>query len=199
MRYRILFLLFGNVLIGLGIGLSLYINFGTDSLTALYVGFSNYIPLSYGTIYVLANCFFFLIVFLFDKKKINVGTVLNMTMNGYIGEFVYGVLENIDESPAFILRCVLLPIFLCIMACGVAMYMSPSLGEAPWDALTTIVTQKLKKPFRIIRSTMDTSCLIIGVLLGAPFGFASIILSFFSGPLIQFFRVRCDSFLNRHS
>ncbi len=90
------------------------------------------------------------------------------------------------------IRIALVAIAVIFASLGVALYITPNLGISPYDALAFVIEKisKNKISFPIARITTDILCVAIGFSFGAIVGIATVILAFFTGPFIQFFRKR---------
>ena len=77
-----------------------------------------------------------------------------------------------------------------VICLGVALYSSADFGVAPYDAIGWIVedvtNQKIN--FKISRIVTDAICVLIGMYYGSIIGINTIIMVFFTGPLVQFFK-----------
>ncbi len=77
------------------------------------------------------------------------------------------------------------------MVCfGVALYMFCDLGSAPYDRLGVIIENyshgKIK--FKWARVCLDIFSTVVGFLTGSVIGIGTVIIAFFTGPIVSFFR-----------
>ena len=77
------------------------------------------------------------------------------------------------------------------MVCfGVALYMFCDLGSAPYDRLGVIIENyshgKIK--FKWARVCLDIFSTVVGFLTGSVIGIGTVIIAFFTGPIVRFFR-----------
>ena len=143
-RNRMIMMIIGVLLQGLGLSLLININLGTDPCSSLTQGVEKLLPfLSFGTCQLLCHLVTFIFVLRYDMSQIGFGTIGNMVCLGYISDFfrwVWSMLlpENFFEprTTAYIL---LLPV-LVIFCVGAATYMSAGLGSSPYDALPFIIS-----------------------------------------------------------
>ena len=70
---------------------------------------------------------------------------------------------------------------LILFTLGASLYMAPDLGAAPYDAIAPIITQRTKLSYRTARIIF----MVAAVIVGGPVGFGTIIVAFFTGPLIS--------------
>lgn len=71
---------------------------------------------------------------------------------------------------------------LCLYLCG--------LGIAPYDMIAQLIEDKThrKIPFKAGRIMTDMICISIGIITGGTMGLATIVVGFFTGPLVSAFR-----------
>lgn len=188
MKKKILYVLLGNLILGIGIGFGVFANLGTDPGTTLFLGVSKSLKLSLGNSSALINCLLFIPILLYRRHAINLGTFVNMFGLGYIAEYVSGLLSSVVPNLSLIFRFLFLLIAIILICFGAALYLSCNFGQAPWDALAPIVLTFFPKwKYSVVRITQDSLGILIGYFLGASVGIASCIFAFFLGPGIVFF------------
>ena len=71
---------------------------------------------------------------------------------------------------------------------GVSMYQLPDQGVAPYDSMSLIMTERLKKvPYFWNRVATDALCALICWLAGGIVGLGTLVSAFGLGPFVQFF------------
>lgn len=207
---RILMSVLGVAVCGISIGFFKMAVFGVDPFQSLMNGLDAVIPISFGTLYVLANACLLLFSVLNDRRKIGIATLVNLFLLGYIADFSYGFLKGCFPDLQIPGRIVMLIIGIVILCLSSAFYFTADLGVSPYDAVALILSEKWKvAPFKFCRIGCDLVCVILGVVLflgagrsmadlGEIVGIGKIITAFFMGPLIEFFnRHVAQPFLNR--
>ena len=199
-RNRMIMMIVGGLLQGLGLSLLININLGTDPCSSLTQGVEKLLPfLSFGTCQLLCHLVTFIFVLRYDMSQIGFGTIGNMVCLGYISDFfrwVWSMLlpENFFEprTTAYIL---LLPV-LVIFCVGAATYMSAGLGSSPYDALPFIISERCNKlSFKAIRMLWDIAFMVGGFLLGGDVGIVTIAVAFFLGPVIAWIQKKVEVFI----
>lgn len=199
-RNRMIMMIVGVLLQGLGLSLLININLGTDPCSSLTQGVEKLLPfLSFGTCQLLCHLVTFIFVLRYDMSQIGFGTIGNMVCLGYISDFfrwVWSMLlpENFFEprTTAYIL---LLPV-LVIFCVGAATYMSAGLGSSPYDALPFIISERCNKlSFKAIRMLWDIAFMVGGFLLGGDVGIVTIAVAFFLGPVIAWIQKKVEVFI----
>ena len=196
---RMIMMLIGVFVQGIGLSLLIQINLGTDPWTSFVLGISKNLPFTYGTWQLVCAAVLFLFVIFFDPSKIGFGTIGNMVCVGYIADlfgWIWGKIlpTGFFDSP---LACwlVLLPALLIFLS-GASAYLCADLGGSPYDVLPFIIADRLKRiPFKAVRIAWDTAFLVLGLFLGGPIGIVTILIAFFLGPAISWFQKKLEVFL----
>ena len=192
---RICFMLVGNLLLGLSVAMLRLTSFGTDPFNAMNLGVSLHLPISYASYQMLFNIALFIPIFLLDRRSFGVGALVNMLFLGYFVEFFLLIFSGFGITtegmygslPARILLMIAAIVLLCF-SCG--LYMECDLGAAPWDRLAMVIENLShgRIPFRYARMTYDILAILVAYFTGATIGVATLVVGFFTGPLVSFFR-----------
>ena len=203
MKKRIIMSFFGVILSGICVGIFKLAAFGVDPFQAFMSGLNTAIPISFGTLYMIANIVLLLFSLIFNRKNIGIATFINLFLLGYITQFTYAFLQNIFSNPNLIIRSLSLIIGVVLLCFASALYMTADLGVSTYDSIAITMADKWHiGPFKWIRVSTDVCCVIIGVILflvGGGIikdiptfaGIGTIFTAFFMGPLIDFFNVKC--------
>lgn len=197
---RIFMCVFGVIIGGLSVGLFKIAAMGVDPFQSFMAGLDAAIPISFGTLYVIANAVLLIFSFFADKHRIGLATVINLFLLGYVVEFSYGTLQKLMPNITLWQRGICLVVGIVIICFSSALYFTADLGVSTYDAVALVLSENWKVgQFKYIRIMTDLVCVIIGcvlfVLAGNPIkaiptiaGVGTIITAFFMGPLIAFFR-----------
>ena len=203
MKKRIIMSFFGVILSGICVGIFKLAAFGVDPFQAFMSGLNTAIPISFGTLYMIANIVLLLFSLIFNRKNIGIATFINLFLLGYFTQFTYAFLQNIFSNPNLIIRSLSLIIGVVLLCFASALYMTADLGVSTYDSIAITMADKWHiGPFKWIRVSTDVCCVIIGVILflvgGGVIkdiptfaGIGTIFTAFFMGPLIDFFNVKC--------
>lgn len=203
MKKRIIMSFFGVILSGICVGIFKLAAFGVDPFQAFMSGLNTAIPISFGTLYMIANIVLLLFSLIFNRKNIGIATFINLFLLGYITQFTYAFLQNIFSNPNLIIRSLSLIIGVVLLCFASALYMTADLGVSTYDSIAITMADKWHiGPFKWIRVSTDVCCVIIGAILflagGGVMkdiptfaGIGTIFTAFFMGPLIDFFNVKC--------
>ena len=197
---RVLMCVFGVLICGLSVGLFKISAFGVDPFQAFMAGLDAVVPIEFGTLYVIANVVLLFFSFFADKKRIGLGTIINLFLVGYAVQFSYEFFQRVLGEITLWQRGICLAIGIVIMCFSSALYFTANLGVSTYDAVALIISENWKwGQFRFVRIITDLCCVLTGCVLylwaGNPIstvayiaGLGTIITAFFMGPLIAFFR-----------
>ena len=74
-----------------------------------------------------------------------------------------------------------------VLSFATILYMSPALGCGPRDTLMVILGKKLPKlPIGAVKFGIEALVLVIGILLGAPFGVGTVLVMALQAGIFQF-------------
>ncbi|MBF0579477.1 hypothetical protein IM774_06745 [Erysipelotrichaceae bacterium RD49] len=204
-KRKVIMLAFGVLCLGVGVGLFRYSSAGSDPFSAMALGFQSLTGLPFGTCTMLWNAMLFIPVWFLDRRQIGLGTIFNMCFCGYISDFMLSVLDAFGPS-TFATRMIGLAAGVIIVSFGLAMYMIPEGGVAPYDALAVIMEKRSQGRFsyRVCRTLTDGLCIVMAVgfvLISGTGSFAMIgagtlICMFMLGVLAQQFRTMIETYMN---
>lgn len=198
---RILMSVFGVLVCGISVGLFKRAALGVDPFQSLMSGLDALIPISFGTLYVIANLVLLLFSLLADRHYIGLATVINLSVLGYVAQFSHEFLLKLFPDLQLGGRLLFLLVGIVVMCFSSAFYFVADLGVSTYDAVALIITQTWKiGKFRYCRIICDLVCVTLGIVLylisggevteiSAIVGVGTIITAFFMGPLIEFFNV----------
>lgn len=185
---RIIMTVAGVSASGIAVGFFNYSAFGMDPFQVLAHGLWNLTSLSYGTFYTIFSLILFIFVLITDRKKIGLGTIINMFLLGYITEFFSWLLALLFPEGGLFLRLLMLVIGITIMCLAAALYFTANMGVSVYDAVALCLSERTPIKFQFCRIGSDVICVAVGFFFGAQVGLGTIITMFFTGPLIHFFQ-----------
>ena len=196
---RILMSVLGVIVGGISVGFFKLAAFGVDPFQSFMSGIEKLIPIDFGTLYVIVNACLLLFALVFDKHYINIATMVNLFLLGYVVDFSHNTLLAIFPEASIIVRIVCFIFGFVVLCFASSLYMTADLGVSTYDAIALILTNKWKLgKFKYIRIATDLVCVILGAVLfilgkgefkDIPtfIGVGTILTAFFMGPLIDFF------------
>lgn len=196
---RILMSVLGVIVGGISVGFFKLAAFGVDPFQSFMSGMEKLIPIDFGTLYVIVNACLLLFALVFDKHYINIATMVNLFLLGYVVDFSHNTLLTIFPEATMIVRIACFIFGFVVLCFASSLYMTADLGVSTYDAIALILTNKWKLgKFKYIRIATDLVCVILGAVLfilgkgefkDIPtfIGVGTILTAFFMGPLIDFF------------
>ena len=196
---RILMSVLGVIIGGISVGFFKLAAFGVDPFQSFMSGMEKLIPIDFGTLYVIVNACLLLFALVFDKHYINIATMVNLFLLGYVVDFSHNTLLTIFPEASIVVRIVCFIFGFVVLCFASSLYMTADLGVSTYDAIALILTNKWKLgKFKYIRIATDLVCVILGAVLfilgkgefkDIPtfIGVGTILTAFFMGPLIDFF------------
>lgn len=196
---RALAVVVGIFMVGIAVGLFKLAEMGADPFTAMNTGISSVLSMQFGTLQLFVNAGILVLIFLFKRQFIGFGTIFNMVFVGYTADFMMWLMAKLGITFSTIpVRIAVLAVAALLICVGDALYISADMGMAPYDAAGYVVETLTKGTvqFRIARIILDAVCVGIAFFTGSQagiqwkiIGIGTILLTFCTGPLIQFFRV----------
>jgi len=188
MLRRVLVMLLGILVMGVGVGLFKVSLMGNDPSTALVIAIGERIGVDFAIVLIVMNCLWFLVELFFGRALIGVGTFVNWFLVGPIASFFEKAITRLFGQPR------LFPAQLLVMAVGVlilsfscALYQTADVGIAPYDALSIVLSRHVKPKYFWCRIFTDSVCVAIAFALGGLIGLGTLVCALGLGPFITFF------------
>jgi uncharacterized protein len=184
---RVLMTVFGVLIAGFSVGMFNFSAFGMDPFQVFAHGMWIHSPLGYGTFYSILSLIMLIFIFIIDRCKIGLGTVINIFLLGYVVQFSSWLFQTWIPNPTLGLKIIFLCIGIIVMCFGSSLYFIGDLGVSTYDAVALILSEKKVARFQYCRIGSDFICTIFGYLLGTTVGIGTVITAFFMGPIISVF------------
>ncbi len=182
---RLVQLLVGLVIFGVGIGLMLRSGLGLPPWDVLHQGLSLQFGLTVG-IWSILSSFVVLVFWLPFRERYGIGTLLNAIIIGVMIDVTASVVPEAANTWWAVAMMIAGILFVAITS---GMYIGANLGPGPRDGLMTAIARR-GPSIRLTRVIMEVTVLVIGVLLGGTFGIGTILYALLMGPLVQVFLPR---------
>jgi uncharacterized membrane protein YczE len=181
-------------LVAYGVSLALMVrgDLGLAPWDVMHSGLAAHLPLTLGQAVVLMS-FVVLVAWIPLREVPGLGTISNALVIGFSAD---ATLSLLDRPSMMVLRVLLMlgGILLCGLA--TALYMGAQLGRGPRDGLMTGLARRTGLSLRLVRTLLELSVVVVGLLLGGHLGVGTILYAFALGPLTQLwlpaFTVRLD-------
>jgi uncharacterized membrane protein YczE len=176
---RLLVLLVGCLVLGVGVAMLLTADLGSDGYSTLVRGLS----LSTGLAFWWANLLVGLVLLAVAATRRvipGVGTVVQVVVVGGVVSWLLQVLETPDS---LVTRALLLAVAMPVLALGIAGYLGSQLGAAPIEAAGLAWDPPV--PFRWSYSAVQGGGALLGWWLGATLGVGTIVVIVLLGPMVD--------------
>jgi uncharacterized membrane protein YczE len=185
LRRRLVQLVAGLVLFGLGIAMMLQSGLGLPPWDVLHQGLATRYGLTVG-IWSIIISLVVLLAWLPLRERFGIGTVLNAIIIGVVIDL--GVLV-IPQPHSLWWNLLLLTGGILLIGLASGMYIGANLGPGPRDGLMTAVARR-GPSVRLTRWVLEIVVLVTGIILGGTFGIGTIAFALLIGPIVQFFLPR---------
>ena len=182
---RLVKLLVGLVLFGVGIWLGLQAHLGVGPWDVLHGGLAKHLGTPFGRTSIAVSVVVLLIA-LIARVRPGIGTVLNVVMIGVVIDLCLGtsLLDELREE-SMALRLLTTAGGIASVAVGSALYLGAHLGPGPRDGLMVAIHQRTGWPVGAARAALECTVLVAGVLLGGPVGIGTVAFALGIGPAVQ--------------
>ena len=119
------------------------------------------------------------------RQKPGFGTVCNAIVIGLVFDTVNGLIGARLLDATIATRMALLIGGILLNAVATAAYLGAHLGPGPRDGLMTGLVRRTGRSVRLVRTLIEGSVMVSGVLLGGTLGVGTIAYVLLIGPLIQ--------------
>lgn len=183
--FKIVFTFIGCIILGFGIAFNAANTWGNDPISVFYDGISKFFNIEFGLASNIANYTLFVVVLIFGRKYINIGTfIYTLPLGSFINLGL--TLYKFINIPHSFIGCLISAILGCTMLfVGISVFIAANIGVDPWTGLAMIFRDKTNKEYKVFKVVIDISALIIGWVLGGQVGITTVVAAFLGGPIIQ--------------
>lgn len=180
---RVLLLIGGSLMIALAVGTMLWNSFGPGPLDVFIVGVRDATGLSITLAYWSTFAFVLALVLLLGRRP-GPGTVVTPLILGPAVHVVLTVLERMDSPTSFAVQVVVHLFAIGVAGLGAGALIVSGLGAGTGELLATAASDRSGRPEPYVRVGIELSWLVVGVLLGGPVGFGTVIVATLIGPAV---------------
>ncbi len=159
---------------------------GTNAWNTLALGISGVTSVSFGTATLLISC----VIILFDvigRGKLGFGTLLNFLLIPFFSDLFLAVLDFFPAAPSGVWGVVYTLAAQLILSFALVLYMSAALGCGPRDTMMVIIGRKMPKaPIGVVKFLLESAALVVGIVMGAPFGLGTLLVMLLQASMFQF-------------
>lgn len=175
------------VLLALGISISLAAEIGADLYTSFQEGLANDVGVDVGTINTIFNVIIIAIFLVFNRKLINIGSIIMCVVVGPCMTLFGNLLSYIlfDYQLSLIFSILITCIGTTLISLALSWYILLDVGVQPLDMLIITIAKAIKKSYGTGMYVFNILMLIGCLLIGANIGIGTIINFVFVGKLVD--------------
>ncbi|MFF3005408.1 YitT family protein [Kitasatospora sp. NPDC057940] len=177
----------GLYLYGASMALMLRSGLGLDPWDVFHQGLQRVAGLSVGTWVTICGALV-LLLWIPIRQRPGVGTVANVLVLGASMDFTLRLVDGPHGLPA---RIALMVAAILLNGLATGLYIGARLGPGPRDGLMTGLHRRTGRSLRLIRTGIEVTVLVAGVLLGGTAGVGTVAYALAIGPLVQIFLPWC--------
>lgn len=181
MTLRLLRLLTGLALFGIGCAILVQAGIGLDPWTVLAEGLSLQTGLGIGWVVVVLGAVV-LLAWIPLKQRPGIGTIANILV---VGTVMQGALAVIPPVEGFLWGVLAFLLGIAVIAGASGLYLGTDLGPGPRDGLMTGLHGRLGWPIWICRFAVEGTVLVSGWLLGGTVGLGTVLFAVLIGPAVH--------------
>jgi uncharacterized membrane protein YczE len=178
---RLVQLYAGLVLYGLSIAMMVRGHLGVAPWDVLHSGLAKHLPITLGEALVIVS-FLVMVLWIPLREVPGIGTISNALV---IGTSTDVFLHVMNQPTAIWLRGALMVGGVAVCGLATAMYIGAQLGRGPRDGLMTGFARRSGLSLRLVRTLMEITVVVIGLLLGGVAGVGTVLYALAIGPLTQ--------------
>lgn len=185
---KVLSVLFGILLVGIGVAFNARAHLGNDSVGIFYDGIRNALgvsPANLGMASNLVNAGLVVILFFLGRRYLNIGTFIYILPYGFCVDFGNILYDGLFEGADFGGRVIAVVIGCFLLYTGVAIYIVSDIGLDPFTGTAMLISDALKTQFRKGKWIFDIVLIALGFAMGGKFGVVTFLTFIFAGPVIQ--------------
>ena len=171
----------GLVAYGVSLALMYRGDLGLAPWDVLHSGLIQHLPITIGQAVVLVS-FAVLLLWIPLREMPGLGTISNALVVGFAAD---ATLALLDRPGPMVLRVALMVGGILLCGLATALYIGAQLGRGPRDGLMTGFARRTGRSIRLVRTLLEVSVVVIGVLLGGTIGVGTVLFALAIGPLTQ--------------
>ena len=178
---RLVQLIVGLLLYGASLAMMVRGGLGLAPWDVLHSGLIQHVPLTLGQAVVVMS-FVVLILWIPLKEMPGVGTIANAVVVGFAAD---GTLALLDRPEALWAEVGLTVGGVALCGFATALYIGAQLGRGPRDGLMTGLHRRTGVSIRLVRTGIEITVVLIGLVLGGALGVGTILFALTIGPIAQ--------------
>ena len=171
----------GLVAYGASLAMMVRGDLGLAPWDVLHSGLIRHVPITLGQAVVLMS-FVVLVLWIPLREMPGIGTISNALVVGVSADATLWLLDRPDP---LVLRIALMVGGILLCGLATALYIGAQFGRGPRDGLMTGLTRVTGLSIRLVRTALEVSVVLIGLLLGGGLGLGTVAFALAIGPITQ--------------
>ena len=178
----------GTILSSFGVGCYYGCGLGTDPISVFVDGLHNVCQLSYGQISTICNVILTVLIFLFERKHLGIGTLIGMFLGGpLIDVFETLIRTNFPVSEiSLATKVIILLAGLLTTGIGYALCIGCKMGIGCFQFVPIFMSDVMKMDIRYTQMISDAVFFLIGLAMGGVIGIGTIVGVLCTGYILSF-------------
>jgi uncharacterized membrane protein YczE len=147
----------------------------------LHSGLTEHFPITFGEAVVVMS-FVVLLLWIPLREVPGLGTISNAFVVGIAADATLALLPSPDNM---VLRVALMLGGIALCGFASALYIGAQFGRGPRDGLMTGLSRRTGLSLRLVRTGLEVTVVIIGLMLGGAIGLGTVLYALAIGPLTQ--------------
>ena len=178
---RLVQLYLGLVLYGASLAMIVRAGLGAAPWDVLHQGLARHLPMTLGQAIIVVSMLV-LLLWIPLREVPGLGTVSNAIVIGLAADATLAVLGTLDDV---VLRAGLVVLGVLLNGVATAAYIGAQLGRGPRDGLMTGLHRRTGLSIRLVRTALEVTVVVIGLLLGGTAGLGTVLYALAIGPITQ--------------
>jgi len=178
---RLVQLYLGLALYGVSLAMIVRAGLGAAPWDVLHQGLARHLPLTLGQAIILVSLLV-LLLWIPLKEVPGLGTVSNAVAVGLAADATLALLGSAED---LWLRVALVLAGVLLNGVATAAYIGAQLGRGPRDGLMTGLHRRTGLSIRLVRTALEVTVVVIGLLLGGTAGLGTVLYALAIGPVTQ--------------
>jgi len=177
--------LLGLFLVSIAVVLMVQAELGPRPWEVLHLGLTNYLPLTLGQVMMTVGVIVVGLSWLLGVKPY-IASVTNLIFTGVFVDYIFAW-GWFPAPEVMAIKVLYMLAGLIVLSLATGIYLSANLGSGPRDSLMIALHRISGWRIGIVRTMMEVTVVVVGVLLGGIVGVGSLIFSVSVGWLTEFF------------
>lgn len=178
---RLVQLYLGLLLYGASLALLVRAGLGAAPWDVLHQGLARHLPMSLGQAIILVSLLV-LLLWIPLREVPGLGTVSNALVIGLAADATLSLVGPLEDLAV---RGVAMVAAVLLNGVATAAYIGAQLGRGPRDGLMTGLHRRTGLSIRLVRTALEVTVVVIGLLLGGTAGLGTVLYALAIGPVTQ--------------